>query len=229
MPEESRIIPVKSGVVAKPAPSKGRRGLFSLMDHFLSHKQSLFHDVFFRGLVKLLLKQAKQVTFADEKMAGDLLNPRDCTEMVIGIFQGLGNQGGKFGGAWRKGLRKEAYMIKQLRKQMREDLFKGVTVAVLAVEIAFAKNVLDDAVAREVNDLHMLGDPGSAFHTVLLYVKEDIISLVSGGRVYLDKVILQGADEDKIAFFQFVFSVLYDVGSVTVHKVDQLIGVVCMH
>ena len=84
---------------------------------------------------------------------------------------------------------------------MGKDLFKGVAVAVLIIEIAFLKNVLNDAVARNVDDLHILGNSSGTLHVMLLGVEENVVSLVACGGIDLNKMILKGADQDQIPFF----------------------------
>ena len=41
-------------------------------------------------------------------------------------------------------------------------------------------------------------------------------------------MIVEGADEDEVALFELISSVLYDVGSVSADYVEQFVGIVCV-
>lgn len=228
MPEKRDVIAVKRGVVAKTALIADRACLITLGDHLLRQKQPLFHNILFRSLVELLLEESEKIAFADEKMVCDLFDSRQSAEVFIGVFQCRGNKRRE---SRLLGMRQreETDMIKKLGEQMREQLLKGLAVAVLVIQIALFENVLDDAVACKIYDLHIGRDPVHALDTVLVGVEKHVVPFVFRGSVYLDKMILKGSDQYQIALFQFVFSILDDVSSVAVEKIDQLVGIVSVH
>ena len=175
------------------------------------------------------LKKPKQVALADKEMIGDLIDSRNGMKMVVDVAQRLGNNGREGGAPLGKGLWEQADVVKQLGEQMRKDLFKGIPIGALRVKIAFPEDILQDLISRNVDDLHVLGNQLGAFHTVSFDVKQNIVSLVGGGGIDLNEMILKGSNEDKIALFELVFSILYDVRCVAAHKQDELVCIVRVH
>ena len=112
---------------------------------------------------------------------------------------------------------------------MREYLFKGVAVTALMVQIALVKNILDYTVSREIYDLNIIGKKLYAVYVMIFCVEKDIVAFISCRRVDLNEMILKRADQNEIPRFQLVFSVLYNVRSITVQKIDQFIRIVRMH
>ena len=94
MAEKGGVIAIKGGVVAKAATLANIGGFFSRCDHFLRQEKPFFHDIFLGRLMQLLLKQAKEIAFADKQMSRDLLDPRNRTKIFVGIFQRLGDEWG---------------------------------------------------------------------------------------------------------------------------------------
>ena len=84
---------------------------------------------------------------------------------------------------------------------MGEDLLEGVPIAALIIEITFSENILNDRVPRNVDDLHVRGNSPRAFDLVFFDIKQNVESFVPCGGIDLNKMILQGADQDQIAFF----------------------------
>ena len=113
MPEKGPIIPIKRCVVAKSATLANRRGLFPVRQHFLREEKAFFQNVFFRCLMQLPLKHTKQIAFTHEKMLCDLLNCLNGAEVLVDIFECLGNQGGDGSGVGRQGAWKQGNVIKQ--------------------------------------------------------------------------------------------------------------------
>ena len=62
-----------------------------------------------------------------------------------------------------------------------------------------------------------------------LCIEKDIVSLVIRRGIDLNEVILQGADEQQIAFFQLVALAFNDVRGIAIQKINQLIHTVCVH
>ena len=147
MAEKGGVVAIKGGVVTKAATLANRGGFFSRGDHFLCQEKPFFHDIFLGRLMQLLLKQSKEIAFADKQMSRDLLDPRNRAKILVGIPQRLGDERGEGGLFLREGVGEQTDVIKQLGQKVGKDPFKGFTVAVLIIEIAFLKDILNDAVA----------------------------------------------------------------------------------
>ena len=72
MTEEGYVVSVKGSVIRKAAFIINKGWLFSRGDALVSDKQTLFGNIFFRGVMKLLLEESEQIALCHEAVRGNL-------------------------------------------------------------------------------------------------------------------------------------------------------------
>ena len=169
--------------------------------------------------MQFLLKQTEKIAFADKKMLGNFIYSRDRAKIFVCIFESLRDERGEGRGAFGERVAGEANVVKKLGYEMVEYFLEGVWVAFSGIKIQLAKKLLKYSVSRDIYDLYIARNKPGAFYSVLFRVEKDVVPFVSAGFVYQDKMILKGADEHQISSFKLVFSVLYDVCGIAVHKI----------
>ena len=112
-------------------------------------------------------------------MIGDLTDPRNGAEIVVGVPQSLGDERGEGITILGERLGKEANAVKELAEQMGQKLCKYLGGAVFMVEITFAKNVLGNGISHKADDLGVVWNQLCAFYAVLLNVKQNVIAFIS--------------------------------------------------
>ena len=100
MPEKRDVVAIKGGVIGKSAPIAHCSRSLSGGDQLFRKEKPLFRNIFFWCAVELFPKQTEQIAFTDEQMICDLSNPRDRTEVFIGVAECLGEQRGEGGASF---------------------------------------------------------------------------------------------------------------------------------
>ena len=151
--------------------------------------------------MKLILEEAEQIAFADKQVSRKLLYIPYGTKIFVDVGQCFGYDGRQRGALLGWLSREEVQIEKQLGKKVGGQSGKGLLVADPMVKFAFAKDLHGNGILLQMNDLLLRRDPIYTLYPMVDSIEQNVVALVSGYRVYLNKVILSGADQNEIPFF----------------------------